>query len=304
MNFINLEKILDIYKFKKDLILKYINELNLYFNNFYNKNIQLSHYYLLTQLPTKFNIYNHISGLFSELNDRYIIENNNIKNNLLITNYVLPHIDLCPIPFLFTDGTKYIISNIFYYEVSISKFRDSWDNETVNIGYGTIYNKFTNNNAGWFLGSIGYHSDDGYIYFEGFQMKKLETYSFYDTVGVGIEYIEQDIYKFFFTKNGKLLYKTKKLSINGYLAPIMGLEHSGKISVNFGKNSFIYDLSKYKKTNNNVLSTNNKFLNNSYNYNIFKVDTQKIINKETTNHYLEKIVISQFNKDIYFLKNF
>ncbi|KAJ5070482.1 ran-binding protein m [Anaeramoeba ignava] len=140
-----------------------------------------------------------------------------------------------PIP----DKTK-----IYYFEITIE---DPGTKSTVVIG-AVLDSHNLVGLPGW-DDSIGFHGDDGKLYFcESKKGRKLGSkFSKNDTIGFGIDFSTKN---FFFTFNGKLI-KTirdkKSVLIGKTLYPSIGLNSSNaKVSVNFGSIPFIHQLkSKY-----------------------------------------------------------
>jgi hypothetical protein len=104
-------------------------------------------------------------------------------------------------PAMFHDETL-----SYYFEITI--IHDIDDGDGVAIG-------FTNENfkkdqfLGWGLNTYGYHSDDGELYYNIDELKKVEnnldtTFTKGDVVGAGINYSEQKVY---FKKNKKIVGK-------------------------------------------------------------------------------------------------
>lgn len=98
---------------------------------------------------------------------------------------------------------------------------------------------------GWEANSYGYHGDDGYLY-RGQGKGELfgPTYTVNDTVGGGINYASQ---KFFFTKNGEMVGDVCK-EVKGRLYPTIAVHSQNEeVSVNFGKEPFVFDLKAYEE---------------------------------------------------------
>ncbi|KAJ4761736.1 SPla/RYanodine receptor (SPRY) domain-containing protein [Rhynchospora pubera] len=96
---------------------------------------------------------------------------------------------------------------------------------------------------GWEVNSCGYHGDDGYLYRgQGKGESFGPTFTSGDTIGAGINYISQE---FFFTKNGNIVGSFPK-EIKGLLYPTIAVHSQNEeLTVNFGKEPFIFDFEAY-----------------------------------------------------------
>ena len=97
---------------------------------------------------------------------------------------------------------------------------------------------------GWDRFSYGYHGDDGNKYHQsGIGTAFGPSFSCGDTIGCGIDYINQSI---FYTKNGDFI-GTAFTHVSGALYPVVGVDSSDIISVNFGLSPFLFDVDSYEK---------------------------------------------------------
>jgi hypothetical protein len=241
--------------------------INAYFE--YDKNIKINinneylTYNCFYPLPTK---------LFINESEHNITENNNIysiKNGcnkkILFANRILPCVNKDPIPFSFpiikNNELEIINTNIYYYELTIlESIMNIVDNETCCIGYGPlniIMSSFIGNDNN----SVGYHLNNGEIIYN----KKIYDGGIIcktnDTVGAGLIYVSNNIYKPFFTYNGALL-DIKLKNICNYddgIIPLVEYNYSNKIKINFGQEEFKFDIEKFRH-NCNILSQKNNFL--------------------------------------------
>ncbi|KAJ6841326.1 ran-binding protein 10-like [Iris pallida] len=128
----------------------------------------------------------------------------------------------------------------YYFEMVV---KNSGDKGQVSIGY-TCSNYNLRRQPGWEANSCGYHGDDGYIYRGHGKGEPFgPTYTTGDTVGAGINYATQE---FFFTKNGEIIGTIEK-DIKGPLYPTVAVHSPNEeVTVNFGKESFCYDIERYK----------------------------------------------------------
>ena len=280
-------------KFKQTFIRFILKEVNNIKNNILN--LTLTHYLLLTPLPTTFK--SHEKIIVNE-NDMYKFIGKP-SDNIITTNRFLPVIGKNPIPFTFgyMQNNNYILmkSNLYYYEITIAKNRSRSKlikhPEVISIGYGCINNKLKGSHVGWQNNSIGYHSDDGKL----FSANSKKGYIYHipygpeDTIGAGLIYTQtKNIYDVFFTLNGKLLPTKKNVLLIGLLSPQICLCHSHPIKINLGKQPYKFNLKPILyNTCNIAISTNNIFLKRH------KIDN-KITNyiKYYNNNYDEAVYVS------------
>ncbi|ELP85188.1 hypothetical protein EIN_083000 [Entamoeba invadens IP1] len=129
-----------------------------------------------------------------------------------------------------------------YFEVEV--VGHSW----VSIGCvdSLRYNK-TNAMLGWFQSSIGYHSDDGHIFYESGQPCNAIAKPYgnvvgeVDVVGCGYDVKKQRV---FFTLNGNLIagFRVYWKNISAGIA----VADVGKITVNYGAKPFVYNTTEHK----------------------------------------------------------
>lgn len=216
--------------------------------------ILLSHFMHLTPYPTKLND-NDLKELKVSLNLKkgmYMFEGNH-GNNIISTNFIVPDYKKSMIPFTtFIQKNKKIhtiLSNIFYYEVYIglNANRPSWPDKAIGIGFGkTIFNN--SKMVGWDSESIGYHSDDGNIFYENKSIKHSK-YGPGDTVGTGVILISPNVKKFFFTLNGKLIYMTEEKNIKNSICPQISFDYNYPIKINYGLKEFKFDYTELINSN-------------------------------------------------------
>lgn len=132
-----------------------------------------------------------------------------------------------------------LLHNVFYFEVVILK-EPMHEDKVFIIGFSSKDSFWTNvfdvSLLGWCENSIGYHSDDGNIFY-GHKFISNSIYGRGDTIGCGMN--DQTI---FFTKNGRLIYTfhlTKKLCIYN-LFPVLQFNSSYTIEINLGHQDFLY----------------------------------------------------------------
>ena len=278
----------------KKLFEEYIKYLLDTFFNFNNKhNIIIKNYYLTYKcfypLPTKLVTNGYLLNNKVTADDNvYCFDGTPKLNRVLFGNRLLPSHDKDPIPFTFPiinkdNEIELLNSNVYYYELEIlESTRESWDNETISIGFSTI-NMAINSNPGWYPESFGFHLDDGTFQYNQVMLKNIAPVcSKGDIVGIGIIYLEKNIYEPFVTFNGSLVKLNHLITINikNNLVPIVGYDHSHKIKLNFGNEKFIFDISNYLH-NNTVISCENKFI--KMEYKIDKISTEYIISRKLVN---------------------
>ena len=277
------------YKVNKELytnMIKYL--INAYFE--YNKDIKINinneylTYNCFYPLPTKL-IINESEHNIIENNNIYSIKNEGNKK-ILFANRILPSINKDPIPFSFpiikNNELEIINTNIYYYELTIlENLMNNFNNEICCIGYGPL-NIIMNSYIGNDNNSIGYNLNSGEIihnkikYNYGLICKKN------DTLGTGLIYISNNIYKPFFTYNGALL-DIKLNNIYNFedynMVPLVEYNYPNKIKLNFSQEEFKFDIKNFKFKS-NILSQNNNFLKIDRKLlNINTIDIMKNINK-------------------------
>jgi len=259
---------------KKLLLEKYFNqnkEIILLFKKLYYiimgiklYKIKLQYILFFIPLPRYFKI-NDYQSKFINICNKYS-NCNDSANSILMGNVILPHPSICPIPFLFqhkyNNKFNYSISNVYYYELTVDKnsFKEPFENQAISIGFGTIKIPINYNFVGWAKHTVGYHSDDGMMYADNIIIDKMERYSNGDTVGAGLIYLEENIYKIFFTLNGNLINLYQTLITNKKLTVMININHSSAVQVNFGENNFLFDFTSLISSN--IITTKNKFINN------------------------------------------
>ncbi|KAJ0587905.1 putative transcription factor interactor and regulator LisH family [Helianthus annuus] len=133
------------------------------------------------------------------------------------------------------------VKRLFYYfEMYV---RSAGAKGTVAIGFTTEgFN--LRRQPGWEANSFGYHGDDGLLYRgQGKGEDFGPKYTTGDTVGGGINYASQ---KLFFTKNGQVVGTVEK-DVKGRLYPTIAVHSQNEeVSVNFGKDPFLFDIKAYE----------------------------------------------------------
>lgn len=284
MNHLSFKEIIEKIKNKKDFGIKYLNNLF----SFYGPNINnlitdkpLIFIHNFIPLPSRLLVDKRYSGCDIIINNNneynylgYITNNN--KTRILFADKSLPFFDnnpfkqdkILPIPFTFPiikdNETKLILSNIYYFEVTITDKKNinmNWSNEAVSIGYGNKNTPF-HSHVGWNNNSFGFHSDDGCFFFNNTKNSNKISEP-WTKAGAGIIFIDINKVKIFFTENGKLVYIMKEpVSIFDSYFPQVGYNHSHSIKVNFGQEKFIFDIENLIN-NNKIISTKNSFLLNN-----------------------------------------
>jgi len=282
LSYKNIDK--QLYKdYLKYLIVKYFN-INLN-DNIINNNSFL-HFSCFYPLP------NSLEISFYDENDRIIKENNTYTftgkpstRRILFANRLLPNPNTDPIPFTLLVKTnintiELINTNCFYYEVTMDeKIRDSWNNEIISIGYGSITTPLRCNPGGIF-DTIGYNFIDGSVLYNKNIINNFGPIcNIGDTVGTILIYISPNNYKVFFTFNGSLILNNINIYIKSQIIPIIGYDHSCKIKVNFGNEIFKFNIKKFSNAN-FIISQNNKFINN-HNF-INKINSINLIKNKNT----------------------
>ncbi|KAL7720040.1 B30.2/SPRY domain-containing protein [Entamoeba marina] len=162
----------------------------------------------------------------------------------------------CQIPFEKNKGmwicstsfSQYLVvpPTIFYYEIEILPtpvtHSDQIDKFIVSFGLTQKPTYPEDRHIGWNSGSIGYHSDDGYLFHENGSGKSFgPKFNSGDVVGVGFIPREQVI---FFTYNGTIIENRYIKVISDTWYPAIGFSTAYSVQVNFGKRPFAFDLIK------------------------------------------------------------
>lgn len=254
---------------------------------------RLEYLLLFNPLPKYFKISDY-SGDFLNICSRYSFHGEK-SNNILMGNVILPHQSISPIPFFFQYKFKnknyYKISNVFYYEITIDKepFREPWDGQSISIGYGTTDTPIKNNHVGWSPNSIGYHCDDGKVFSDNSILCELEKYSYGDTVGCVLIYLNKNEYKVLYTLNGKLLPFSRNFITKKQLTTMISLDYPAAVTTNFGENNFLFNIEEFILPN--LISTKNYFIYNYFRLNghtfdsnlgMFNLVPKKLIIKKKT----------------------
>ena len=129
---------------------------------------------------------------------------------------------------------------IYYFEI---KVLNQGAHGMIGIGL-TSEGSPLNRMPGWEKSTIGYHGDDGKLFYEfGSGRDYGRTFGTSDVVGCGIDL---DSRKVFFTKNGMFLGIAKSKLPNKTWYPTIGLHSKDEmVEVNFGQEPFIFKISKY-----------------------------------------------------------
>ncbi|CAG8502903.1 17536_t:CDS:2 [Acaulospora colombiana] len=131
---------------------------------------------------------------------------------------------------------------LYYFEITVI---DCGHRGCIGIGLskpGTRLNRM----PGWEPDTIGYHGDDGHLYYErGTGRKFGPLYTTGETVGCGINYYDKEV---FFTKNGVSLGVASKDKFDSEMYPTCGMESPKESAiVNFGTRPFVFDINTYAK---------------------------------------------------------
>nr|GMD53066.1 ran-binding protein 10 isoform X2 [Ipomoea batatas]GMD57769.1 ran-binding protein 10 isoform X2 [Ipomoea batatas] len=129
---------------------------------------------------------------------------------------------------------------VYYFEIYV---KNAGAKGQIAIGFTTSGFKMCRQ-PGWEANSYGYHGDDGLLY-RGHGKGEVfgPTYTTGDTVGGGINYAAQEL---FFTKNGAVVGTVCK-DIKGPLFPTIAVHSQNEeVTVNFGKDPFVFDLKAYE----------------------------------------------------------
>ena len=205
-----------------------------------------------------------ISYCYSKIINAFFQDNQIIKYLPLGTNDVASIRTTNPIP---------SSVNVFYYEIKIVNGGHTFsDNVKDAIGIGfSAKNVPLDRMPGWNSKSIGYHGDDGGLFYEsGYAFKKCgPTFTTGDVVGCGINQSENSC---FFTKNGDYLGKIFH-ELPSQLYPMVGFHSkNGLIETNFGQDCFAFDIENFRKNPREL-----RFVNFMLSYLNQKHDQQSIV---------------------------
>ena len=259
-----------LFSLHKDEMKTYVLDLyNKYIPIYKNMNIEKPLITLVSFYPLPFEFQTDYLN-----SDNVIIKTNGDNNyklhgkpgdRILFSNRRLPCYSTDPIPFSFpiseNNVTNIIQTNTYYFEVTIGRrFRKPWENECLGIGYGCPSANY-NNQLGECLKTWGFHSDDGNYIHNNISTQFTEPWKKGETYGVGLKYISKNNYILFLTKNGFIVNKEILIYTSYNLIPMISLDVSLEIKVNFGQNNFLFNLRKYSNDN-KILSCKNIFFNN------------------------------------------
>lgn len=181
------------------------------------------------------------------------------------------------IPFSFPvyddDHIEILLSNVFYYELTIGQennLNTNWINNDVTVGFGSrdiSYNSHVGNEPlsfGYSLtrGTIIYNDKQSGFDVHPTAIKVRNDWISNDTIGVGVIYLDTNLIKPFFTYNGSLIHESDHtILLNKPLLPMVGYDFPYSIKLNFSNDKFMFDIkSMIHQYSNNVISTNNSFV--------------------------------------------
>jgi len=193
------------------------------------------------------------------------------KNSYIYSNYILPHPSNSNIPFTigYTKDNVFNLlnTNIFYFEVFIDKinFRAPFIDEILHIGFTNVIDN--PNNIKFGSGeSFGIDCITSNFISNKHDFFLPDLIEQGDTIGIGLEYLDNYIYKPFITRNGKLLeIKTDNIiTTKSLLKVIVKLKLSVGIEVNFGNKEYKFNIETLNKPNKVINSTKSNIINTDY----------------------------------------
>jgi hypothetical protein len=186
-------------------------------------------------------------------------------DKILFANRRIPYFKTDTIPFSFpitekSGKTNIIQSNIFYFEVRLinKRFKKELKNECLSIGFGTE-NTIEKSQVGWCENSWGFHSDDGNYLHNNLSVPMTNPWEMNVDYGVGVKYLSAYRYQLFLTKAGHILKKDIIIETTFPLIPMIALDLSVPIKINWGAEPFAFDLKKHIDYD-NIISPRNTFL--------------------------------------------
>jgi hypothetical protein len=151
-------------------------------------------------------------------------------------------------------------SNIYYFEIDIlAQHRLSWENESLMIGYSNLTPSI-NSLPGTNKHSFCYDFLSG-IFHHNNQKINLSKAKIGDTCGCGIRYVTNNEIEPFYTINGEIIYKNEIIKYESVLSPILLINCSNKVKVNFFE--FKFNIKKYLH-NYYIVSLKNYYIKNNF----------------------------------------
>ena len=236
--------------------------------------------------------------------NKYIL-NGNPNDELIYSNYILPHPSNSCIPF--TVGIvkdlkfKLINSDIFYFEVSVDseKFRKPFLNESLLIGFTNADDDIKNINFGSIF-SFGLNFVDNRLEIEGNHIYLSEPIFKGDHIGLGLKYLENYNYELFVTLNGRVLnidfYNNLEIiRTTSFLKIIANINISHGVNFNFGNREYKFDLENFIFSNRIRNFTNHNFINRGYDLTKIKTDYFVSSNKSYIKEYIYNLIPNTVN---------
>ena len=294
---ITFKELLRICQTNKDLAKKYITKLYNQHNSIYeNITVKKPLLSLISFVPLPY-----------EFQTEYLSKNDTVTkshniysflgepgNRILYANRRVPSCEKDSVPFTIpvtTDAnTELIQSNVFYYEITIlpAHIREPFSNQCISIGFGTNRTQYLNH-VGWTEESWGFHSDDGNFMNSNKAYNVTQPWGLGDTVGVGLIYDNRNEYRLLLTKNGIIIDDNNKIKTHLELYPMIGLDLSSPIFVNWGQKKFKFELQKYISCN-KIINNNITFLSRPRDITSYRFIPPQSLNK--------KINIFSFSENI------
>jgi len=152
-------------------------------------------------------------------------------------------------------------SNIYYFEIEIlAQHRLSWENESLIIGYSNLTPNL-NSSPGTNKHSFCYDFLLGIFLYNTIQKTNLPKGKLGDICGCGIRYVTNNEIEPFYTMNGEIIYKNEIIKYDSVLSPILLINCSNKIKVNFFE--FKFNIKKYLH-NYYIVSLKNYYIKNNF----------------------------------------
>jgi len=197
------------------------------------------------------------------------------KNSYIYSNYVLPHPSNSNIPFTigYTKANIFNLlnTNIFYFEVFIDKinFRSPFLDEILHIGFANVIDDHNTINLGTGE-SFGIDCMMSNFISNKYDFFLPDLIEKGDTIGIGLEYLDNYIYKPFITHNGTIVNITRAngkdviITTQSLLKVIIKLKLSVGIEVNFGNKEYKFNIETLNRPNKIINSTQSNIINNEY----------------------------------------
>ena len=317
ISFIELKTFLEIMSVDKKYFKKVCEKI---IYHFYDINKEISDKISRNSITNFLNMYPRITKfiisdlkyeneIYCDHKDKYGVKKylliGNQSNEFVFSDNVLPNTLNSNIPFTFylkdkDNNDNFISSNIYYFEFYIDRhdFRNKFIEESLIVGF--ISAMYSSNEF-----NFGDHFSFGIDCFKNLFKYNDNIFEIPipiikgDTIGLGLEYIDKNIYKFIFTLNGVKIEFEKNFDLirtNHVLKLGMNLGIASSIKFNFGEKPFMYDIESLINCSRVINISSNNFIQSNFSYDY--INTNSIFNN---NFFLKKKLVKykKTNESIY-----